>query len=76
MLRADIPTTTDREEQTDEKLMHKQADARARARHDAAQHKTAEENKIDRDETTLTFRALHGNHTVSIPFETIVKKAT
>ena len=24
--------------------------------------------------TTLTFRALHGNHIVSIPFETIVKK--
>ena len=26
--------------------------------------------------TTLTFRALHGNHIVSIPFETIVKKKT
>ena len=25
--------------------------------------------------TNLTFRALHGNHIVSIPFESIVKKS-
>ena len=69
-------TRTDRRKVT---VMHKTSRrtgtgrARARARRDAAQHKTAQENKIDKEtqRTTLTFRALHGNHIVSIPFETI-----
>ena len=76
----DIPTTADRERHTNRqtKSHSDAADARARARHDAAHHKTStgEQNRQGDTETILTFRALHGSHTVSIPFETIVKKAT
>ena len=46
------------------------------ARRGTAQDSTREQNRQGDTETTLTFRALHGNHIVSIPFETIVKKAT
>ena len=44
------------------------------ARRGTAQEYTGEQNRQGDTETTLTFRALHGNHIVSIPFEPIVKK--
>ena len=44
------------------------------ARRGTAQDSTGEQNRQGDTETTLTFRALHGNHIVSIPFETILKK--
>ena len=44
------------------------------ARRGTAQDSTGEQNRQGDIETTLTFRALRGNHIVSIPFETIVKK--
>ena len=44
------------------------------ARRGTAQDSTGEQNRQGDTETTLTFRALHGNHIVSIPFETLVQK--
>ena len=44
------------------------------ARRGTTQDSTGEQNRQGDIETTLTFRTLHGNHIVSIPFETIVKK--
>ena len=44
------------------------------ARRGTAQDSRGEQNRQGDTETTLTFRAQHGNHIVSIPFETIVKK--
>ena len=46
------------------------------ARRGTAQDSTGEQNRQGDTETTLTFIALHGNHIVSIPFETILKKNT
>ena len=44
------------------------------ARRGTAQDSRGEQNRQGDTETSLTFRALHGNHIVSIPFETIAKK--
>ena len=68
-------TRTDRRKVT---VMHKTSrrtgTGTGTARRGTAQDNTGEQNRQGDTETTLTFRALHGNHFVSIPFETIVKK--
>ena len=67
-------TRTDRRKVT---VMHKTSrrTGTGTARRGTAQDSTGEQNRQGDTETTLTFRALHGNHIVSIPFETIVKKS-
>ena len=47
---------------------------RGTAQDSTAHDSTGERSRQGDEETTLTFRALHGNHIVSIPFETIEKK--
>ena len=68
-------TRTDRRKVT---VMHKTSRRTgtdtSTARRGTAQDSRGEQNRQGDTETSLTFRALHGNHIVSIPFETIVKK--
>ena len=68
-------TRTDRRKVT---VMHKTSrrtgTGTGTARRGTSQDSTGEQNRQGDTENTLTFRALHGNHIVSIPFETIVKK--
>ena len=80
--KADIPTTADRKDtRTDRRkdtVMHKTSrrtgTGTGKARRGTAQDSTGEQNRQGDTETTLPFRALHGNHILSIPFETIVEK--
>ena len=79
--KADIPTTADRERHTN-RHTKSHSDAQDKQTHGhghghghgTAQDTTGEQNRHGDTETTLTFRELHGNHIVSIPFETIVNK--
>ena len=66
-------TRTDRRKVT---VMHKTSrrTGTGTARRGTAQDSTGEQNRQGDTETTVTFRAPHGNHIVSIPFESIVKK--
>ena len=85
--KADIPTTAEREGHTNgQTKSHSDAQDKkthghghGATRHGTAQDSTAHDSTGEQcrqgdAETTLTFRALRGNHIVSIPFETIGKK--
>ena len=80
--KADIPTTAEREGHTNgQTKSHSDAQDKethghghGATRHGTAQNSTGEQCRQGDSETTLTFRALRGNHNMSIPFETIGKK--
>ena len=73
------PQQTGKDTRTDSRkvsVMHKTSrrTGTGMGRRGTAQDSTGEQSRQGDTETTLTFRALHGNHIVPIPFETIVKK--
>ena len=54
--------------------MHKTSRRTGTARRGTTQDRTREQNRQGDTESSLTFSALHGNHIVPIPFDTIVLK--